>query len=31
MAENYTKEFEEMFVDNQFGENVEPDNAASLT
>jgi phosphatidylserine/phosphatidylglycerophosphate/cardiolipin synthase-like enzyme len=22
MAENYTKEFEEMFLDNQFGENV---------
>jgi phosphatidylserine/phosphatidylglycerophosphate/cardiolipin synthase-like enzyme len=24
MAENYTKEFEEMFLENKFGENVEP-------
>ncbi len=25
MAENYTKEFEEMFLDNSFGENVTPE------
>ena len=25
MAENYTKEFEEMFLDNQFGEDVAPE------
>jgi phosphatidylserine/phosphatidylglycerophosphate/cardiolipin synthase-like enzyme len=25
MAENYTKEFEEMFIDNRFGEDVVPD------